>query len=187
MKIKDIFKGAVVIGVSAIFLTRMSDNEIGTSILPYDFIENHIYRDVDMGRDIHAAELDSAQAAYPLFNRWEALTLHNSNIDSAYTSQLRKKYGDEIGANSIISAKELALSRKELENFIRPVYNEDYFKILPPQKEFDFRKEFMENALNVLEYTPRDFPYRFPERFRELRLIEIPEEVKLIEINENND
>lgn len=87
MKLKDIFTGIIAVGISAICLARLSDNELHTSILPYRLIERiPAYGEIDRSIiDNHAAELDSAQAVYgPLFNRWEALVLCDASIDSAY-------------------------------------------------------------------------------------------------------
>lgn len=164
--LKNVFLGVMAVGVSAIYLKEISD------------------RDIDMSTtNNHAAELDSAQSAYgPLFDRSEAFTLKNADIDSASASQLREKYGDKIGPNNIVLAEKLALNRKELENYIMPVYSEDYMDIQIQPKSFN--DGFIENAL---KYVPKDIPCRFPDKLKELKQIEIPEEVKLIEINESKD
>ncbi len=177
MKLKNILKDVFIVGgavaISYFYLARESGIRV-------------ILNNIQNGARNYSAELDSAQVAYgPLFKRSGAGTLHNANIDSTRASQLREKYGDGIGANDIIVAEEQALSRKDIESLIMPVFNEDYFNTLPPRKEFDFKKKLMEKALDASKYTPKGVPYRLPAK--ELKLIEIPEEVKLIEINENND
>lgn len=77
-----------------------------------------------------------------------------------YANQLREKYGNKIGANDIILAKEQALSNKELESFVTPTYPEDYFNILIQPKDIDFKDKIIKDIEDALEYIPKDIPYR---------------------------
>jgi len=58
MKPKNILRGAVIVGVTAIYLARVSDNELHTSILPYELIE-HFPVHGDIYRNTSGAQVDT--------------------------------------------------------------------------------------------------------------------------------